>query len=436
MSNWDFMGYDLNQYTHGFHLYPAKLNPHVARRLIRHYGKNASNVWDPFCGSGTTLVEGRLFGLDVYGNDINPTAIQISLAKSTHYDLDDVNNLVSELDSTLDSMSYLSLEESIRVGGFSREQIMDWFTSQNVVEIASCIKLINALVEENNSDAATIRFAKMSLSDCIRKVSFQRSNEWKLYRVKNWREGKDDQSLYKPLIPLFREKLFDNLKSITEYSNALDNITGKGDSRCSVEENDCRKSIEVLRRKVKDGFDLVVTSPPYGDSPTTMAYEQFSWLPNMWFNLDTRSPGKLAKEMLGGITATKVSKIGYRPIDRAIEKMTARRKKGRSEVNHLKLTKEIQLKNYSFYRDYLDSIRNIASIVKKGGYVCFVLGNRISGGQEMRLDLFTDWAFKENGFTKVGKTRKRDIPNKRMPKANPSGSTMNKEYIVVLRKES
>ena len=49
----------------------------------------------------------------------------------------------------------------------------------------------------------------------------------------------------------------------------------------------------------------------------------------------------------------------------------------------------------------------------------------------MRLDLFTDWAFKNLGYRKVGKTKKRNIPNTRMPKSNPSGSTMNHEYIVV-----
>ena len=115
--------------------------------------------------------------------------------------------------------------------------------------------------------------------------------------------------------------------------------------------------------------------------------------------------------------------------------MKPRHKKGRSEKDRDKLARELKLKNYSFYRDYLQSIKNISSMVNEGGYVCFVLGNRISGGQEMRLDLFTDWAFKQNGFKKVGKTKKRNIPSTRMPKSNPSGPTMNHEYIVVLRKQ-
>jgi hypothetical protein len=164
----------------------------------------------------------------------------------------------------------------------------------------------------------------------------------------------------------------------------------------------------------------VVTSPPYGDSPTTVAYEQFSWLPNVWLGLDDRSPSKLAKEMLGGYLAKDIEAFGCRAIDSAIKRME---------------NDEIALKNYSFYRDYLKSIINVANIVKPKGYVCYVVGNRNSGKQHMRLDLFTRWAFEQNGFSRVGKIKKRRIPNTRMPESNPSGSTINHEYIVICRKD-
>ena len=106
-------------------------------------------------------------------------------------------------------------------------------------------------------------------------------------------------------------------------------------------------SCAVAEIMALSGFDLVVTSPPYGDSPTTMAYEQFSWLPNVWLKLDRRPPGKLAKEMLGGIVAKKIDKIGYSPIDRAIEKMSARRKKGRSEKYRLRGMTTFPARNFS-----------------------------------------------------------------------------------------
>ena len=433
MGIWDFSGHDVNEFTHGIHLYPAKLNPHIARRLIKLYGKNAKSIWDPFCGSGTTLVEGRIAGKSVYGNDINPTALEISMAKTQNYCIDDVSKLVEDLISSLETAKLLPLNKAIRKSGFTEKKILDWFTSKNVREIATAMQLIDVISKKNDSNPSSNKFVKICLSDCIRSVSFQRDGEWKLYRVEDWREGKLDGTLYTELFPLFSEKMQSNLESIVLYNDKITESQRNLDTEYNIFKNDCSRTIKKVRKYI-DGFDLVITSPPYGDSPTTMAYEQFSWLPNVWFNLDKRSPGKLAKEMLGGIVAKKVDKIGFGPIDKAIENMSARRKEGRSEKDHLKLTKEIQLKNFSFYRDYLKSIENIASMVNLGGHVCFILGNRISGGQEMRLDQFTDWAFKQNGFKKVGKTRERNIPNTRMPKANPSGPTMNHEYIVVLKK--
>ena len=44
------------------HIYPAMMIPQVARGLIKLYGKKEMFV-DPYCGSGTSLVEGRLAGM-------------------------------------------------------------------------------------------------------------------------------------------------------------------------------------------------------------------------------------------------------------------------------------------------------------------------------------------------------------------------------------
>lgn len=420
MGVWDFIGKDTDEMTHGIHLYPAKLNPHVARRLIKQYGTNATTLLDPFCGSGTTLVEGRLAGLNVTGNDINPTALEITRAKTQNYDYNDVEKLALAIIEKLSNIKLMGLDKAISSSGFDEEKIAEWYTSKSVKEIASVFKLIDDLSTTLKSKTESKHFVRMTLSDCLRNVSFQRDGEWKLYRVEDWRECLEDDSLYIPLFPLFRQKLESNIEGLNDYFLEINKSENILNTKHNIFKNDCSKSITELLN-LGEQFDLIVTSPPYGDSPTTVAYEQFSWLPNVWLGLDNRRPGELAKEMLGGILAKKIETFGCRSIDNAIKKM---------EV------KKIKLKNYSFYRDYLISIENISKVVKPGGYVCYILGNRNSGGQIMRLDLFTTWAFKQNGFTKVGRTKDRNIPNKRMPKSNPSGSTMNEEFIVVLRKDS
>jgi SAM-dependent methyltransferase len=71
--------------THPLHTYPARMHPATARALValcfEAQKAEPRVVLDPFCGSGTTLVEGRALGLDVIGSDLNPLAVRIARAK-------------------------------------------------------------------------------------------------------------------------------------------------------------------------------------------------------------------------------------------------------------------------------------------------------------------------------------------------------------------
>ena len=71
--------------THPFHSYPARLHPATARILvdvIGHGARRGAAILDPFCGSGTVLVETRAAGLRAIGVDLNPLAIFIARAKT------------------------------------------------------------------------------------------------------------------------------------------------------------------------------------------------------------------------------------------------------------------------------------------------------------------------------------------------------------------
>jgi DNA modification methylase len=69
-------------HVHGFHSYPARLHPETARRLIDGLSQPGQRVLDPFCGSGTVLVEARLLGRAALGVDVNPLAIELSELKA------------------------------------------------------------------------------------------------------------------------------------------------------------------------------------------------------------------------------------------------------------------------------------------------------------------------------------------------------------------
>ncbi len=71
--------------THPFHTYPARLHPATAKVLVEFIGAGAGRtqpIVDPFCGSGTVLVEARAAGLRTIGSDLNPLAVLIARAKT------------------------------------------------------------------------------------------------------------------------------------------------------------------------------------------------------------------------------------------------------------------------------------------------------------------------------------------------------------------
>lgn len=70
--------------THPFHSYPARLHPATARLLVELVAAGAGDapIVDPFCGSGTSLVEARAAGLRGVGVDLNPLAVLVARAKT------------------------------------------------------------------------------------------------------------------------------------------------------------------------------------------------------------------------------------------------------------------------------------------------------------------------------------------------------------------
>jgi hypothetical protein len=67
---------------HRFHGYCARFPSELAEAAIRQYSRAGESVFDPFCGSGTTLVTALATGRLAVGSDIDSLAGMLSLVKS------------------------------------------------------------------------------------------------------------------------------------------------------------------------------------------------------------------------------------------------------------------------------------------------------------------------------------------------------------------
>lgn len=63
--------------VHGIHPYPARMHPAWVRHILAALPEDVM-VYDPFCGSGTVLVEASESGRPSFGSDINGIAVRVA----------------------------------------------------------------------------------------------------------------------------------------------------------------------------------------------------------------------------------------------------------------------------------------------------------------------------------------------------------------------
>lgn len=400
--NWDYKTVNTKELTHGIHPYPAMMIPQIAKRLIYTYGNKNIRLFDPYCGSGTTLLEGMIAGIFTIGTDLNPLARLIARVKTRPLCSHLLKNEVNQFKA-------FSLDKNAQVPNIPN--INYWFSIKVQKDLASIKQYLNTIKDKEIKDVFRIAF-----SSTIRKVSFTRSSQFKLHRISQDQINNHNPNtlnyMIKALFMIYRR--LEILNKLALSKNYLPEIHGFN-------------SVESISSSVimPGTVDLVVTSPPYGDSRTTVAYGQFSRLSLQW--LDYSSANQIDNSLMGGKKLNKLVKFNFPKLDRVIDNI--------AEIDQCR-AREVS----AFFSDYKSSIKNVSGIVKKGGYVCYVTGDRTVKGYQIPLAETTIEFFKRYGILKTD-LFSRNIPNKRMPSLNsPSnipgktGKTMTQEKIIICQK--
>lgn len=454
---WDFKSDDTKEYTHGIHNYPAMMVCPISRNIIRIMKeiRPVNSLFDPFSGSGTVLVEGMIAGLEkVAGSDINPLALMLSRAKTTRLDPVHLRAVVATLLCEIDRArsrfdliihrvdgyisDVLGLDITAKKGWgdeapkylkqFCEEndvaiEIPDfknigyWFKPRVILELS----IIKTAIK-NIKDPAIRDYTFIAFSEVIRIVSNRRNGEFKMFRMPPDKVAKFNPAVFDE----FQKILYRNLEKMEDFVAALD--CQKTTSQVHVYNNNAC----TLQDVPDDTFDLVITSPPYGDSRTTVAYGEYSRLSLQWidlFDLTEKEIMGVDKSLMGG----KKYRNGF---EFTINSPTLRSSLEKIMSVDMERAGDV----YSFYEDLDAAIQSVAQKTKKGGYQFWVVGNRTVKNELLLTDVIISEIATGYGLTTVY-TVDRNIPNKVMPARNsPSNvvgdtnTTMTMEHIVILRK--
>ena len=267
--------------THGLHPYKGKFYPQLAKGLINICElPSGARIFDPFCGSGTSLLEGFLNGYETFGCDMNPLAAKIARAKVGILDVnpDVVRNAVATLVSKVqDSPGTLpSSRDQFNIDCI--DEIDRWFPEPVTHKLNWLLRSIRAV-----SDGAVKDFLEVVLSTIIRDVSQQDPSDLRIRRRKAPISDAD-------VFQLFIEALDIHYGRIERFW-AIRGFAPDKLRPCRIVEGDSRIASTISALGIAHGtVDLILTSPPYATALPYIDTDRLSLLVLFGINSSTRRP--------------------------------------------------------------------------------------------------------------------------------------------------
>lgn len=421
--DWTFEGVETKYETHGLHPYPARMVPQIPAALFSYYLDTdrlsaGDTVWDPFSGSGTTSVEARRHNLNAVANDLNPLACLLTDVKSTPIEnsvlqvaKDDVfSGLKTELTQVETDVNDPDSEtKEVNVGIRN-----GWFPEIQLHQLMAIRDRIEKLGDAYGDNVE--RFFRVALSYTTRRVSYQRNGEYKRYRMPEEKREDFDPNVF----DIFSSKVSENIELMKAYTN---------NPSVTQTNTDVRYEDSSETQLADESIDVIVTSPPYGDHSTTVAYGQFSQDPSiMAQGSDYDEMRNVDKEGLGGDVEDDLS------ISDICEKSESLRK----TVDILQ-DKDGRVEDaVQFFVDYYNVLSEMKRVLKTGQPAVIVVANRTISRVSIPTHMITLELCEELGFTSEN-VLPREIPSKTLPFENApenvageTGDLMADENIVIV----
>jgi DNA modification methylase len=246
------------KHVHRLHPYLGKFIPQLVEIFLRKYFKHGQTVLDPFCGSGTTLVQANELGINSIGFDISEFNVLLTKVKTAKYDLGiakkEIYDILEKLRSSIQKdniqLNLLKPETySIEITVTNNEYLNRWFDQKARNELLTYKYLIDKESYKYKILMKVIlsRSARSARLTTHFDLDFPKKPQTEpYYCYKHSRICKPTNEAFKFL----RRYSLDTIRRLEEYSYL------QTDAKVEVNHADCRVTDFPL-------VDGVITSPPY-----------------------------------------------------------------------------------------------------------------------------------------------------------------------------
>jgi len=374
---------EIRYFTHSFHEYKGRFYPQIAKAFMNYAGiKKRDVVLDPFCGSGTTLVESFLFGANAIGVDINPIAFLLARAKVKSI-------LLKQNDFSLIRKTFEHLEDDsgwkeVKIEKYNDKLDIDylktWFPEINLRKVIFVQEIIQTLPDETSK-----LFSKVVLSNLLREFSYQDPTQLRIRR----RQDIPPENF----IETFKKNLIEQIENLEKFQS-LNRF--ELNSNVQIYLGDIRTLMKSANLK-KNSIDVVITSPPYA---TALPYVDTDRLSLFAFGYTNKSSFRRLEETLIG--NREITKSKREILDKELEYSF---KSSVLPTEIISLLKNIYFLNknskvgfrrkntaallYKYFLDMNQGINQISHVLKKNKFAFFVVGNNRTTAGNNTIDIPT-----------------------------------------------
>lgn len=409
------------RFSHSIHGYPAKLIPHIPYLFLHNatFINKGEVMLDPFCGSGTSLLEANLVGVNAFGADANPLARIISDVKTTKIDKAKAIRLLETIKTEFSHIIDVNIPE------FPNKDY--WFPINQQHDLASLFTAINKVCLGKYK-----RFFNLCFSSCLMKASYcdPRIAVPVKLNPNRYPDGSSKRNAVEGMLGKVEEldiiSTFDKI-SQTNINRivSLNSIEGLGETKIIAK--DARKLTTTLTSGTKlpnESIDMVLTSPPYASA---QKYIRSSSLSLYWLNLlEGKTIVDLDNKNIGHENYKKSSirleTVGITDADEIIARIYKQNSlRGKIVINYL-----LEMK-----KALDESVR----VLKRGRYMILVIGNNNVCGHQFNTKQYLSEYLNTKGMTLKLELIDDIKSYGLMTKRNKTANIITREWILIFQKD-